>query len=62
MPERLGDEVVIHQLIVDSPKQQLAERRVVEMRVNIVHTRLANRLADYGGNGLPLGVRKYAAH
>ena len=36
-PKRLRNEIMIHEQVIDAPPKQFAERRVVEVRMNVRH-------------------------
>jgi len=41
---------MIDQQFIDAPQQQLAERRIVKMRVNVRHGRARHRFLDRGSD------------
>ena len=50
-PERLADEVVVDEQLINSPQQQIAKRRVVEMRVDVEDGCLFDDIGDSGAKG-----------
>ena len=46
MAKPFGDQGVIRQQVVDAPAQQIAERRRVEMRVDVVNGRARDDALD----------------
>ena len=53
LPEALRDKVVINQQVINAPQQQLAERGVVEMRVDVIDRRGEDGLFNLGGERGP---------
>ena len=49
IPEALGDEVMVDEQIVNSPKQQLAESGIVKMSMDVIDRSLGDDLFDFAG-------------
>src|SRR5687768_5559165 len=62
LPETLRNQVVVDEQFIDAPEKQLSERRVVEMRMDVVNRSACDDIGDSfaksGGGGHDVHVNE----